>query len=103
MKFTLKNISAENAVTLMRRIGYFFLTQEFSELSFIRPMDRNGYPRFHIYLKFYKETDEVIFNLHLDQKRPVYKGVSAHSGEYDGETIEREAERIKKILGNSIL
>ncbi len=98
MKFTLKNISSENSVTLMRRIGYFFLKEENAELSFIRPMNRNGYPRFHVYLKFYKETDEVVLNLHLDQKRPVYQGVSAHAGEYDGETVEREAERIKKIL-----
>lgn len=100
MKFTLKNISAENPINLMRKVGYFLLAQESSELSFIRPMDRSGYPRFHIYMKFYKDTDEIVFNLHLDQKRPVYQGVSAHAGEYDGETVEREAERIKKILGN---
>lgn len=98
MKFTLKNISSENPINLMRKIGYFLLTQESSELSFIRPMDRNGYPRFHIYMTFYKDTDEIVFNLHLDQKRPVYQGVSAHAGEYNGDTIEREAQRIQKIL-----
>lgn len=85
---------------MMRKAGYFFLAEENGEMSFIRPMDRNGYPRFHVYLKIDKSDCRIDFNLHLDQKRPVYQGVAAHSGEYDGETIEREAERVKKILGN---
>ena len=44
------------------------------------------------------ENENLIFNLHLDQKRPIYKGVTAHSGEYEGEVVEEEAERFKKIL-----
>ena len=37
-------------------------------------------------------------NLHLDQKRPVYRGTSAHGGEYEGEVVEQEAARIISIL-----
>ncbi len=67
-----------------------------TELNYIRPMDRDRYPRFHLYLK--KEGETWIFNLHLDQKKPIYEGSSAHSGEYDSDIVEREAARIKAIL-----
>ena len=45
-----------------------------------------------------QDRDKLFFNLHLDQKKPSYSGSSAHSGEYDGEIIEKEVERIKGIL-----
>jgi hypothetical protein len=97
MKFTLKNTTGENIVNLMRKVGYYFSGKE-PDSSFVRPMGRSGYPRFHIYLNIIEGTNEIIFNLHLDQKRPIYKGVSAHSGEYDGKVVETEAERIKQGL-----
>lgn len=100
MKFTLKNISGENIVNLMRRIGYHFQRKddEKAELTFVRPIYGIPYPRFHIYLKENKETGETFINLHLDQKRPIYKGAPAHSGEYEGEVVGKEAVRIKKAL-----
>jgi len=96
MKFTLKGPFRENIYNLMREIGYHFQRKNGvkSELIFVRPP--SGYPRFHIYLK--EENDNLIFNLHLDQKRPIYKGVTAHSGEYGGEIVKKETERIKQIL-----
>lgn len=63
------------------------------KISFAKRIHRDFYPRFHVYIKEDRET--VIFDLHLDQKRPIYEGVTAHSGEYDGEVVEREAARIK--------
>lgn len=98
MKFIIKNTEKENVLNLMRKIGYYFQREDKqkSELIFIRSLERNGYPRFHLYLK--EDKDELIFNLHLDQKRPIYKGAPAHSGEYDGGVVEKEAERIKQIL-----
>ena len=100
MKFIVKNKSGENVINLMRRVGYHFQRKddEKSELIFIRPLQGVPYPRFHIYLKENKETEEIFINLHLDQKRPIYKGTPAHSGEYEGEVIEKEAVRIKKEL-----
>jgi len=99
MKFVIKN-TKDNITNLTRKIGYFFIGQDekTSESSFIRPLGRSGYPRFHLYLKEDKENNELIFNLHLDQKRPIYKGTPAHSGEYEGKVVENEAERIKQIL-----
>jgi len=41
---------------------------------------------------------QMQIHLHLDQKRPSYKGTNAHGGEYDGEAIREEAERITLIL-----
>jgi len=98
MKFVIKNTSGENATNLMRRVGYYFLQEKNSELSFVRPLERSGYPRFHIYLKPNEKNEEIIFNLHLDQKRPIYKGAPAHAGEYEGTVVETEVERIKQIL-----
>lgn len=97
MKFFIKN-TEENITNLTRKIGYFYIGQDekTNELSFIKPLERSGFPRFHLYIS--KKDDELIFNLHLDQKRPIYKGTPAHAGEYEGKVVETEAERIKQIL-----
>ena len=86
--------------TLMRKLGYFFLEQHNDEWNFIKALDPSGFPRFHAYLKIINsETQEIIFNLHLDQKKPVYQGAGAHGADYEGEVVEREAVRIKQVLG----
>ena len=65
--------------------------------SFVRLLTRNSYPRFHVYLK--EEKDRVSVNLHLDQKKPSYGGgTHAHSGEYDGELVKGEMNRLKSLL-----
>ena len=98
MKFTIKKPGNENILNLMRRAGYYSQggSNEKGETVFIRPMERSGYPRFHIYAEI--KATEFIFNLHLDQKRPVYKGTAAHAGEYEGVLVENESERIKQSL-----
>ena len=95
MKFIIKN-TRENIVNLARKIGYYFLKEEKDELSFVRPLERTGFPRFHLYIK--ENNEGLIFNLHIDQKKPIYKGAPAHAGEYEGKVVETEAERIKQIL-----
>lgn len=84
----------------MRKASYYFLRkdEQRGELSFARPP--RGYPRFHLFVKV--EGENLIFNLHLDQKAPIYKGVPAHAGEYDGELVSKEAERIKQILEKNV-
>ncbi len=100
----------ENINNLMRRAGYHFIeeNQEKKELNFVRPIERSGYPRFHLFIK--SEKEKILFSLHLDQKRPVYpvrkfstsngvyKGLPAHQGEYNGSVVEVEVERIKQIF-----
>lgn len=90
MKFAIKN-PGRNPLNLLRKVGYSPLRD-----AFVRPLERSGYPRFHIYLE--ESGEELVFNLHLDQKKAIYKGTAAHSGEYDSPLVEQEAERIKQAL-----
>ena len=84
----------------MRGVGYHFVdkNETTGEINFVNPIRGGDFPRFHIFLTVKNNT--LIFNLHLDQKKPIYKGTTAHSGEYDGEVVEKEAERIKEIILN---
>lgn len=100
MKLVFPNIK-ETALFLMRRAGYGFERKiETGEEAFSRRLGANQYPKFHAYA--HKEGDNLTVNLHLDQKKPVYSGVTAHSGEYGGEIVEQEAERIKILMEKSI-
>lgn len=94
------DLSGLSIIQFMRQLGYYSLPNRFNnDISFVRRLSRDFYPRFHIYIK--NETDEYIFNLHLDQKKASYVGQKAHSGEYDGDLVENEARRIKSSLLNS--
>ena len=99
MEFTIKNAN-ETLANMARRIGYIPTRQEDGEHSLVRKIEGEDYPRFHIYIEEDKDHNEFVFNLHLDQKLPSYTGTNAHSGEYKGEVIETEAERIKRVLSN---
>lgn len=91
-------ITKESVINLMRRSGYALLGQDpnTAELSFAKRAGGGDYPRFHAYVK--KEGGTIRISLHLDQKKPSYAGSHAHSGEYDGELVGGEMERIKKTL-----
>jgi len=81
----------------MRQIGYqpaYF--QNAGEFSVARKLTGNDYPRFHLYIT--QAGQDFTFKLHLDQKKPSYKGATGHSGDYDGPVVEREAERIIQLL-----
>ncbi|MEK7167794.1 MAG: hypothetical protein AAB791_02210 [Patescibacteria group bacterium] len=80
-----------NPTDVLRRSGYGLITGRQGQ-SFVRRLGSNFYPRFHAYV----EGSQI--NLHLDQKQPSYEGSHAHSGEYDGELVESEAERIKQTM-----
>jgi hypothetical protein len=87
----------ENPVNLLRRVGYTFQCHERDEMSFIRPLARSGYPRFHMYA--YLEGSTLVINFHLDQKRETYGQGTRHHGEYEDEgALKIEAERIQQIL-----
>ena len=73
--------------------------QKEGEVSIVRQIGRNDYPRFHLYTKpISGATGGYSFSLHLDQKRTSYEGSTGHSGDYDGPVVEGEAERIKSLL-----
>jgi len=76
--------------SFLRRCGY---APSYS--GYVKTLSRTGYPRFHLYIK---ETNKTyVFNLHIDQKKPSYGKETAHSGEYEGEIVEKELQRIESI------
>lgn len=98
MKFTIATDKSINDV--MRTIGYqpaYFQNED--EFSIIRQVGRNGYPRFHLYIK--QDKQMFSFSLHIDQKKPSYEGQTGHSGDYDGSAVEDEVERIRQMLANN--
>lgn len=104
MKFQVKNSFKNNLATLSRKIGYRCLAKKSrdGEFKFIRVLGRGGYPRFHLFLKNELSDDNLNFNLHLDQKKPVYKEAHAHAAEYDTEIVQQEVNRIKEILEEDV-
>lgn len=97
MKFKIEAIK-ENPTSLLRRAGYIFQRNEGNEASFIRPLARQGYPRFHMYVKVVDDTNLEI-NIHLDQKKNTYGDDTRHHGEYgDSPALEEEVKRIVSTL-----
>ena len=85
-----------NGEQLLRKAGYGELRdRRATERSWFKRFGPEFYPRFHAYV----EDTAIGFTvkLHLDQKKPSYEGFSAHSGEYDGTAVEREAERLRDV------
>jgi len=96
MVFKIENIH-ENPANAMRRIGYSFQRQEGEEMSFVRPLARQGYPRFHIYTKM--QGSDLRISIHLDQKRETYGKDTRHHGEYsDDGALGEEVHRIQNLL-----
>ncbi|MDD5739108.1 MAG: hypothetical protein PHY72_04300 [Candidatus Pacebacteria bacterium] len=93
-----KNEIRDNIEIALRTAGYQKAKNigQNTQLNFVKPLSQSGYPRFHIYLK--ESKTDYIFTLHLDQKRPIYKGAPAHSGEYNNKVVIEEAERVKQKL-----
>lgn len=91
MKIVLKNISG-NPRNLIRRCGYGELRKSNGEVSYTKGFSGASFPRFHAYIE--QTKDGCIINIHLDQKAACYQGTSAHSGEYDGDLVEREGKRL---------
>jgi len=96
MQLKFENIK-ENPANLLRRAGYIFQRREGEKMSFIKPLARNGYPRFHIYAEL--EDKLLIVNLHLDQKRETYGDATRHHGEYEDDgALQIEAARVQQML-----
>lgn len=83
----------ENPASLLRRAGYAFQRHQGQEMSFVRPLARGGYPRFHMYARL--EGADLLINIHLDRKKETYGEAARHHGEYEDEgPLSQEADRI---------
>ena len=88
----------DNAVTLFRRAGYAFQHKDGEEMSFVRPLARAGYPRFHAYVKI--QGKDMIVSFHLDQKKETYGDDTRHHGEYGNDgPVKEEASYLLKHFG----
>ncbi|MFA6466431.1 MAG: hypothetical protein WCV71_01060 [Patescibacteria group bacterium] len=92
MKFLINN-NKYNILALTRQIGYH---PHKNKQSFSRRLDSGEFPRLHVYIKELDDAWE--FSLHLDQKGACYDGQTAHNGDYDGEILEAEKNRISNLL-----
>ncbi|TSC95394.1 MAG: Uncharacterized protein Athens101410_573 [Parcubacteria group bacterium Athens1014_10] len=98
MKIIFNKALKENLRNVLRQCGYAEIRDRMSgKTSYARRLSSYFYPRFHLYIEE-GQGGQLIFNLHLDQKKASYEGQTAHSGEYDNELIQGEAERIKNLI-----
>lgn len=98
---TPKNQFKTNLIAALRRAGYFAIVDRLTgKTGYVRRLSREAhFPRFHLYL--YRETpQDYHFSLHLDQKRPSYRGSPAHSADYHEDTVKVELNRVLSILKN---
>lgn len=84
----------------LRRFGYALVQNREGQVSFTRRLAGGFYPRFHLYVE--PSGDKFSFNLHLDQKKASYEGITRHSGEYDSELVLEEINRLKQNLGEDL-
>lgn len=95
MKIVLNKLNTSDA-NFLRSCGYLQITNPHTrEYSFVRTLYADRfYPRFHVYIE--EKAGQITINLHFDAKKPSYEGTAAHSGEYDGQLVEEEAQRINR-------
>mgnify|MGYP000851654680 CR=1 FL=1 len=97
MKIDFKGLYRYRHELLMRQCGYGMIqNRRTGEISFARRLSNGLYPRFHAYVD--TRADGFTVNLHLDQKAPSYGNETAHSGEYDGQVVEAEGERLRRVI-----
>lgn len=86
-----------NPKVLLQRVGYHeFVDPNTGEVSYIRRLGNEFYPRFHIYVD--EDVRGFVLSLHIDQKHASYAGTRAHAGEYTGAVVEAEAARLQEQM-----
>ena len=93
MKINIENPKTHSR-NLLRRAGYAIHQGRNGEISYVRRLQGYDYPRFHVYVNREDPGKLIEITLHLDEKKPTYEGFTAHSGQYDGEIVEQEKNRI---------
>lgn len=96
MKFSTKNNFSKNIYAILREGGYRpIIDRRTGKKSFSRPLASGHYPRFHLYLN--ENTDQVTFDLHLDQNINRYQGQTAHNADYDSQEVKKELDAIYNL------
>jgi hypothetical protein len=92
MNFNIKSNLQYPIERVLQQAGYHMHNE-----SFVKRLSSDFYPRFHVYVKN-KTDDNIQLNIHLDQKRGVHVGATAHAGEYDSEIVLQEGARLQQIF-----
>ena len=100
MKFAIKK-GTRNVVDLVRSFGYAHHGTNGTEYNFVRRLSGMDYPRLHVYVKEDTAKGEIILNMHIDQKKPSYHGSAAKGREYEGALLDKERERIEKLVSKN--
>ncbi|MBI5370153.1 hypothetical protein HZA85_03125 [Candidatus Uhrbacteria bacterium] len=87
---------SDHTRNLMRRAGYGEQRTRSGQISFIRRVTGERFPRYHAYAEDKNQGMQI--NLHVDQKEASYEGAHAHSGEYEGPIVQREMARLVQFV-----
>lgn len=98
MKLTLPLPKGYSPHTLLQRCGYAFVRDpRAQQQSYVRRLGSYFYPRFHIYVSRVSDTS-LDCTLHLDMKQTSHIQGKSHSGEYDGDQVTAEVERVRRMI-----
>jgi hypothetical protein len=86
----------DNARNLMRRLSYGEQRTRAGQISYVKRIQADRFPRYHAYVE--DTNGGIQVNLHLDQKEASYSGTSAHGGEYEGPLVNKEMDRIIELV-----
>ncbi len=93
MNFIVKRSLLGNYRVFFSRLGYHSAPNG----SFERRCSTMRFPRFHAYVED-AAGEQIRISVHIDQKQHSYEGSAMHSGEYNGELVEKECARINNAL-----
>lgn len=83
---------------ILEQAGYhFFVDPNTGKESYVMRLARGFYPRYHVYVRQFQNGHTEV-DLHIDQKQHSEVGQTAHMGEYDGSTVQEEADRLGRWL-----
>lgn len=88
-----------NITTVLRQSGYHpIINRRTSTTSWVRPLSKNFYPRFHLYVT--TNQTNISLSLHLDQKQSTLRlaKTKRHAGEYHSPVVQAEAARLQRWL-----
>ncbi|MBM5789800.1 hypothetical protein FJZ23_01805 [Candidatus Parcubacteria bacterium] len=97
MRYSFPGPLPDHARNLMRRMGYGEQRARSGQISYVKRVSSDRFPRYHAYVEDTAGGGMQV-NLHVDQKEASYEGTSAHAGEYDGPLVEREMNTITAFV-----
>ncbi|MBI4713727.1 hypothetical protein HY771_00870 [Candidatus Uhrbacteria bacterium] len=87
---------SDHARNLMRRFGYGEQRARSGQISYVRRVSSDRFPRYHAYVE--DKNGGLQINLHIDQKEASYEGSHVHSGEYESPLVKEEMGRIAQFI-----